>query len=149
MAITKDQLCEMSITGIHDRPIKNEKTRSCWLLYDFIEGNLNKEHINEWAGLQVSQIFNLRALLKIAGKKNIEKTFQIIQNSNSPKETAKKLSDEYGYSPVIHEVIIEMPRSELLQVQEREKEYIQLLKRREILYSYLLLLSKICDLINE
>ena len=149
MDITKDLLCELNITGIHDRPVKDGKTRSCWLLYDFIEGNLNKEHIKEWAGLQVSQIFNLRALLKIAGKKNIEKTFQIIQNSNSPKETAKKLSDEYGYSPVIHEVIIEMPRNELLQVQEKEKEYNQLLKRREVIYNSLMLLSKICDLTNE
>ena len=149
MDITKDQLCEMNITGIHDRPINDEKTRSCRLLYDFIEGNLNKEHINEWAGLQVSQIFNLRVLLKVACKKNIEKTLQIIQKSNCQKEAAKKLSDEYGYSPVIHEIIIEMPRNELLLVQEKEEEYNQLLKRREILYSSLLLLTKICDLINE
>lgn len=149
MDITKYQLCEMNITGIHDKPTSDDKTRSCQILYDFIEGNLNKEHINEWAGLQVSQIWNLRCLLRVACKKNIEKTINIIQNSNDPKEAAKKLSEEYGYSPVIHEIIIEMPRNELLLVQEKEEEYNQLLKRREILYSSLLLLTKICDLINE
>ena len=78
-----------------------------------------------------------------------KKTLNIIQNSDSPKEAAKKLSEEYGYSPAIHEVIIEMPRNELLQVQEKEKEYNQLLKRREVIYNSLMLLSKICDLTNE
>ena len=149
MDITKDLLCELNITGIHDRPVKDGKTRSCWLLYDFIEGNLNKEHIKEWAGLQVSQIFNLRVLLKVASKKNIHKTLSIIQSCNSTKEAAKKLSEEYGYSPVIHELILEMPRNELLLVQDKEEAYNQLLKRREILYSSLLHLTKICDLIND
>jgi hypothetical protein len=149
MDITKKDLLEMYVTSIHDRPIKDEKTRSCLLLYDFIEGNLNKEHINEWAGLQVSQIFNLRVLLKVASKKNIHKTLSIIQSCNSTKEAAKKLSEEYGYSPVIHEVILEMPRNELLLVQDKEEAYNQLLKRREILYSSLLHLTKICDLIND
>lgn len=149
MDITKDLLCELNITGIHDRPAKDGKTRSCWLLYDFIEGNLNKEHIKEWAGLQVSQIFNLRVLLKVASKKNIHKTLSIIQSCNSTKEAAKKLSEEYGYSPVIHEVILEMPRNELLLVQDKEEAYNQLLMRREILYSSLLHLTKICDLIND
>ena len=149
MDITKDLLCELNITGIHDRPVKDGKTRSCWLLYDLIEGNLNKEHIKEWAGLQVSQIFNLRVLLKVARKKNIHKTLSIIQSCNSTKEAAKKLSEEYGYSPVIHEVILEMPRNELLLVQDKEEAYNQLLKRREILYSSLLHLTKICDLIND
>ena len=149
MDITKDLLCELNITGIHDRPVKDGKTRSCWLLYDLIEGNLNKEHIKEWAGLQVSQIFNLRVLLKVASKKNIHKTLSIIQSCNSTKEAAKKLSEEYGYSPVIHELILEMPRNELLLVQDKEEAYNQLLKRREILYSSLLHLTKICDLIND
>lgn len=149
MDITKDQLCELKITGIHDRPANDGKARSCWLLYDFIEGNLNKKHINEWAGLQVSHIFNLRVLLKVASKKNIHKTLSIIQSCNSTKEAAKKLSEEYGYSPIIHEVILEMPRNELLLVQDKEDAYNQLLKRREILYSSLLHLTKICDLIND
>ena len=149
MDITKDLLCELNITGIHDSPVKDGKTRSCWLLYDLIEGNLNKEHIKEWAGLQVSQIFNLRVLLKVASKKNIHKTLSIIQSCNSTKEAAKKLSEEYGYSPVIHELILEMPRNELLLVQDKEEAYNQLLKRREILYSSLLHLTKICDLIND
>ena len=149
MDITKDLLCELNITDIHDRPVKDGKTRSCWLLYDLIEGNLNKERIKEWAGLQVSQIFNLRVLLKVASKKNIHKTLSIIQSCNSTKEAAKKLSEEYGYSPVIHELILEMPRNELLLVQDKEEVYNQLLKRREILYSSLLHLTKICDLIND
>jgi DNA gyrase/topoisomerase IV subunit A len=149
MDITKNDLFEMNIIDIHDRAKSRMKTRSCRILSDFIEGNLNKEHINEWVGLQVSQIFNLRTLLKVACKNNIEKTLNIIQNSDSPKEAAKKLSEEYGYSPAIHEVIIEMPRKELLLVQDKEEEYNQLLKRREVIYSSLLLVSKICDLINE
>ena len=84
-----------------------------------------------------------------SGKKNIHKTLSIIQSCNSTKEAAKKLSEEYGYSPVIHELILEMPRNELLLVQDKEEVYNQLLKRREILYSSLLHLTKICDLIND
>jgi len=149
MDITKKDLLEMNIIDIHDKAESRMKTRSCRILYDFIEGNLNKEHINEWAGLQVCLIWNLRCILRVACKKNIEKTLNIIQSSSSQKEAANKLSEEYGYSPLIHEVIIEMPRNELLQVQEKEKEYNQLLKRREVIYNSLMLLSKICDLTNE
>ena len=62
---------------------------------------------------------------------------------------AKKLSDEYMHSPEIHNYIIGMPRKDLLEVQEKEDEYKQLLKRRELLYQFLLLLTKVCDLIDE
>lgn len=139
----------MNITGVHDRPINSEKPRSCRLLYDFIEGNLNKENINEWAALQVNHIFNLKVLLKVACKKNIEKTLDIIQKTPSTKQAAKRMTEEYGYSPIIHEVLLEMPRKDLLEVQEKEDEYNRLLKRRELLYNHLLLLSKMCDLIDE
>lgn len=149
MDISKKDLLEMNIIDIHDKMVERMKPRSCRLLYDFIEGNLNKENIREWAGLQVSQIFNLKLLLKVANKENIEKTIQIIQNSNSKEDAAKKLSDEYMHSPEIHNYIIGMPRKDLLEVQEKKDEYKQLLKRRELLYQFLLLLTKVCDLIDE
>ena len=149
MDISKYDLLEMNIVDIHDKMVERMKPRSCRLLYDFVEGNLNKESIREWAGLQVSQIFNLKLLLRVANKKNIEKTIQIIENSNSKDDAAKKLSDEYMHSPEIHKYIIGMPRKDLLEVQEKEGEYKQLLKRRELLYQFLLLLTKVCDLIDE
>lgn len=149
MDILKKDLLEMNIVDIHDNMVERMKPRSCRILYDLVEGNLNKENIMEWAGLQVSQIFNLKVLLKAANKDNIEKTLQIIQNSNSKEDAAKQLSKVYRYSPAIHELIIEMPRKDLLEVQEKEAEYNQLLKRREVLYSVLLHLTKICDLIDE
>ena len=91
MNISKNYLLEMNVTDIHDRPLNDEKTRSCALLYDFIEGNLNKEHIEEWVGLEVCELFNLQALLRIANKKNIEETLQIINNSNSRDEASIRL----------------------------------------------------------
>lgn len=149
MDISKKDLLEMNIVDIHDKPVERMKPRSCRLLYDFVEGNLNKENIREWAGLQVCQIFNLKLLLRVANKENIDKTIRIIENSISNDDAAQKLSDEYMHSPEIHKFIIGMPRKDLLEVQEKEDEYKQLLKRRELLYQFLLLLTKVCDLIDE
>ncbi len=149
MDISKKDLLEMNIVDIQDKMVERMDTRSCRLLYDFIEGDLNKDNINEWARLQVNLIVNLKVLLKVANKKNIEKTIQIIQNSNSKDEAANKLSDEYGHIPDMCKYIIEMPRKDLLEVQEREDEYNELLKRREVIYSFLFQLTKVCDLIDE
>lgn len=149
MDISKKDLLEMNIVDIHDKMVERFDPRSCRLLYDFIEGNLNKDNINEWARLQVNLIVNLKVLLKVANKNNIEKTIQIIQNSNSKEEAANKLSDEYGHIPDMCKYIIEMPRKDLLEVQEKEDEYNELLKRREVIYSFLFHLTKICDLIDE
>lgn len=149
MDILKKDLLEMNIVDIQDKMVERMETRSCRLLYDFIEGNLNKDNINEWARLQVNLIVNLKVLLKVANKKNIEKTIQIIQNSNSKEEAANKLSDEYGHIPDMCKYIIEMPRKDLLEVQDKEDEYNKLLKRREVLYSFLFHLTKISDLIDE
>ena len=149
MDISKKDLLEMNIVDIHDKMVERMDSRSCRILYDFIEGNLNKESINEWAKLQVNLIVNLKVLLKVANKKNIEKTIQIIENSNSKEEAANKLSDEYGHIPEMCKYIIEMPRKELLEVQDKEDEYKQLLKRRDVIYSFFFHLTKVCDLINE
>ncbi len=74
MDISKKDLLEMNIVDIHDKMVERFDPRSCRLLYDFIEGNLNKDNINEWARLQVNLIVNLKVLLKVANKNNIEKT---------------------------------------------------------------------------
>ena len=148
MDISKKDLLEMNIVDIHDKMVERMDSRSCRILYDFIEGNLNKKSINEWAKLQVNLIVNLKVLLKVANKKNIDKTIQIIENSNSKEEAVKKLSDEYGHIPEMCKYIIEMPRENLLEVHKKEDEYKQLLKRREVVYSFLFHLTKICDLID-
>lgn len=148
MDISKKDLLEMNIVDIHDKMVERMDSHSCRILYDFIEGNLNKESINEWAKLQVNLIVNLKVLLKVANKKNIDKTIQIIENSNSKEEAVKKLSDEYGHIPEMCKYIIEMPRENLLEVHKKEDEYKQLLKRREVVYSFLFHLTKICDLID-
>ena len=146
MDISMKDLLEMNIVDIHDKMVERMDSRSCRILYDFIEGNLNKESINEWAKLQVNLIVNLKVLLKVANKKNIDKTIHIIENSNSKEEAVKKLSDEYGHIPEMCKYIIEMPRENLLEVHKKEDEYKQLLKRREVVYSFLFHLTKICDL---
>ena len=148
MDISKKDLLEMNIVDIHDKMVERMDSRSCRILYDFIEGNLNKESINEWAKLQVNLIVNLKVLLKVANKKNIDKTIHIIENSNSKEEAVKKLSDEYGHIPEMCKYIIKMPRENLLEVHKKEDEYKQLLKRREVVYSFLFHLTKICDLID-
>ena len=147
MDISKKDLLEMNIVDIHDKMVERMDSRSCRILYDFIEGNLNKESINEWAKLQVNLIVNLKVLLKVANKKNIDKTIQIIENSNSKEEAVKKLSDEYGHIPEMCKYIIEMPRENLLEVHKKEDEYKQLLKRREVVYSFLFHLTVCCPLI--
>ena len=45
MDITKNDLLEMNmnITDIHEKCESRTKFRSCRILYDFIEGELNKE----------------------------------------------------------------------------------------------------------
>lgn len=148
MDISMKDLLEMNIVDIHDKMVERMDSRSCRILYDFIEGNLNKESINEWAKLQVNLIVNLKVLLKVANKMNIDKTIHIIENSNSKEEAVKKLSDEYGHIPEMCKYIIEMPRENLLEVHKKEDEYKQLLKRREVVYSFLFHLTKICDLID-
>ena len=120
MDISKKDLLEMNIVDIHDKMVERMDSRSCRILYDFIEGNLNKESINEWAKLQVNLIVNLKVLLKVANKKNIDKTIQIIENSNSKEEAVKKLSDEYGHIPEMCKYIIEMPRENLLEVHKKD-----------------------------
>ena len=149
MDILMNDLLEMNIVDIHDKMVDRMEPRNCRILYDFIEGNLNKENINEWARLQVHLIVNLKILLNVANKKNINKTIQIIENSKSKEVAAKKLSDEYGHLPEMQKYIIEMPREDLLEVQEKEDEYNKLLKRREVIYSFFYHLTKICDLIEE
>ena len=42
MDITKKDLLEMNITDIHENCESHTKFRSCRILYDFIEGDLNK-----------------------------------------------------------------------------------------------------------
>ena len=149
MDISMNDLLEMNIVDVHDKMVDRIGACSCRILYDFIEGNLNRENINEWAKLQVVLMVNLKVLLKVANKKNIEKTIQIIENSNSKEEAAKKLSDEYGHLPEMCKFIIEMPRKDLLEVHDKEDEYKQLLKRRDVLYSFFFHLTKVCDLIEE
>ena len=40
MDISKKDLLEMNIVDIHDKMVERMDSRSCRILYDFIEGNL-------------------------------------------------------------------------------------------------------------
>lgn len=146
MDILMKDLLEMNITDIHDNAEKIKKTRSCRILYDFIIGELNKEHIDEWVGLEVNELFNLQALLKIANKKNIDETLEIINSSNSREETSIRLQKRYGYSKIVHERNLELPLSVLIEVQNKEEQYHKAIMRRKILFTFLNLLSTISDL---
>ena len=131
MDISKKDLLEMNIVDIHDKMVERMKPRSCRLLYDFIEGNLNKENIREWAGLQVSQIFNLKLLLKVANKENIEKTIQIIQNSNSKEDAAKKLMDVLGLDEIGARCVVDQRLSALTGIRiDAQKECIEFFEKR-------------------
>ncbi len=78
-------------------------SRNCRILYDFAVGELNREHIDEWVGLEVCELFNLQALLRIANKKHIDETLEIINSSNSREEASTRLQKRYGFSKIVHE----------------------------------------------
>ena len=146
MDITKNDLLEMNITDIHDNAERRKKNRSCRILYDFIEGELNKEHIKEWAGLEVCELFNLQALLRIANKNDIDETLEIINSSNSREEASNRLQKRYGFSKIVHERNLELPLSVLTDVQNKEEEYHKAIMRRKLLFTFLQLLSTTSDL---
>jgi len=146
MDITKKDLLEMNITDIHDNCESHTKFRSCRILYDFIEGDLNKEHIDEWAKLEVCELWNLQALLRVGCKKHIEETLEIINSSNNREEASIKLQERYGFPKIVHERNLELPLSVLTEVQNKEEEYNKAIMRRKLLFNFLLLLSTTSDL---
>ena len=146
MDITKNDLLEMNITDIHENCESHTKFRSCRILYDFIEGDLNKEHIDEWAKLEVCELWNLQALLKVACKKHIEETLEIINSSNNREEASIRLEKRYGFPKIVHERNLELPLCVLTDVQNKEEEYHKAIMRRKLLFNFLQLLSTTSDL---
>ncbi len=141
MDITKKDLLEMNITDIHANAEKFTKAYSCAILHDFIDGSLNKEHIDEWVGLEVCELFNLQALLKVACKEHIAETLEIINNSNTKEQASVMLQKRFGYSRIIHERNLELPLNILTEVQNKEKEYHKAIIRRKLLLNLMQLLS--------
>ena len=146
MDITKNDLLEMNITDIHEKCESRTKFRSCRILYDFIEGDLNKEHIDEWAKLEVCELWNLQALLKVGCEKHIEETLEIINSSNNREEASIRLEKRYGFSRIVHERNLELPLFVLTEVQNKEEEYHKAIMRRKLLFNFLQLLSTTSDL---
>lgn len=146
MDITKKDLLEMNITDIHENCESHTKFRSCRILYDFIEGDLNKEHIDEWAKLEVCELWNLQALLKVGCEKHIEETLEIINSSNNREEASIRLEKRYGFSRIVHERNLELPLFVLTEVQNKEEEYHKAIMRRKLLFNFLQLLSTTSDL---
>ena len=108
------------------------ETLSCRMIYDLIEGHINKRHIMEWCTIQLREMLFMKALLLVAGKENIDATIRIIR-CGTPGEVIEQLQAKYGIRTYYLERILDMGLSELRRVQT-EKEIIQKsIKRRKLL----------------
>ena len=68
MEITKKELQELRIKDVF---VTEGETLSCRMIYDLIEGHINKRHIMEWCTIQLREMLFMKALLLVAGKENI------------------------------------------------------------------------------
>ena len=119
MEITKKELLELRVKDVF---VTEGETLSCRMIYDLIEGHINKRHIMEWCTIQLREMLFMKALLLVAGKENI-----------TPGEVIEKLQAKYGIRTYYLERILDMGLSELRRVQT-EKEIIQKsIKRRKLL----------------
>ena len=129
MEITKKELLELRVKDVF---VTEGETLSCRMIYDLIEGHINKRHIMEWCTIQLREMLFMKALLLVAGKENIDATIRIIR-SGTPDEVIEKLQAKYGIRTYYLERILDMGLSELRRVQT-EKEIIQKsIKRRKLL----------------
>ena len=69
MEITKKELQELRIKDVF---VTEGETLSCRMIYDLIEGHINKRHIMEWCTIQLREMLFMKALLLVAGKENIK-----------------------------------------------------------------------------
>ena len=129
MEITKKELQELRIKDVF---VTEGETLSCRMIYDLIEGHINKRHIMEWCTIQLREMLFMKALLLVAGKENIDATIRIIR-CGTPGEVIEQLQAKYGIRTYYLERILDMGLSELRRVQT-EKEIIQKsIKRRKLL----------------
>lgn len=129
MEITKKELLELRVKDVF---VTEGETLSCRMIYDLIEGHINKRHIMEWCTIQLREMLFMKALLLVAGKENIDATIRVIRCC-TPDEVIEKLQAKYGIRTYYLERILDMGLSELSRVQT-EKEIIQKsIKRRKLL----------------
>lgn len=129
MEITKKELLELRVKDVF---VTEGGNLSCRMIYDLIEGHINKRHIMEWCTIQLREMLFMKALLLVAGKENIDATIRIIR-CGTPGEVIEKLQAKYGIRTYYLERILDMGLSELRRVQT-EKEIIQKsIKRRKLL----------------
>ena len=129
MEITKKELLELRVKDVF---VTEGETLSCRMIYDLIEGHINKRHIMEWCTIQLREMLFMKALLLVAGKENIDATIGIIR-CGTPGEVIEQLQAKYGIRTYYLERILDMGLSELRRVQT-EKEIIQKsIKRRKLL----------------
>ena len=129
MEITKKELLELRVKDVF---VTEGETLSCRMIYDLIEGHINKRHIMEWCTIQLREMLFMKALLLVAGKENIDATIRIIR-CGTPGEVIEQLHAKYGIRTYYLERILDMGLSELRRVQT-EKEIIQKsIKRRKLL----------------
>ncbi len=129
MEITKKELLELRVKDVF---VTEGENLSCRMIYDLIEGHINKRHIMEWCTIQLREMLFMKALLLVAGKENIDATIRIIR-CGTPGEVIEQLQAKYGIRTYYLERILDMDLSELRRVQT-EKEIIQKsIKRRKLL----------------
>ena len=129
MEITKKELLELRVKDVF---VTEGETLSCRMIYDLIEGHINKRHIMEWCTIQLREMLFMKALLLVAGKENIDATIRIIR-CGTPGEVIEQLQAKYGIRTYYLERILDMGLSELRRVRT-EKEIIQKsTKRRKLL----------------
>lgn len=129
MEITKKELQELRVKDVF---VTEGKTLSCRMIYDLIEGHINKRHIMEWCTIQLREMLFLKSLLLVAGKDTIEATMTIIRSS-TPDNVVDNLQAEYGIRAYYLERILSMELSELTHVQVEKEKIQKSIKRRKLL----------------
>lgn len=129
MEITKKELQELRIKDVF---VTEGETLSCRMIYDLIEGHINKRHIMEWCTIQLREMLFMKALLLVAGKENIDATIGIIRCGTSS-EVIEKLQAKYGIRTYYLERIFDMGLSKLSRVQIEKEKIQESIKRRKLL----------------
>ena len=75
MEITKKELQELRIKDVF---VTEGETLSCRMIYDLIEGHINKRHIMEWCTIQLREMLFMKALLLVAGKKTLTQQLELL-----------------------------------------------------------------------
>ena len=142
MEITKKELLELRVKDVF---VTEGENLSCRMIYDLIEGHINKRHIMEWCTIQLREMLFMKALLLVAGKENIDATIKIIKCC-TPGEVIEKLQAKYGIRSYYLERILDMGLSELSRVQIEKKKIQMSIKRRKLLVVMLRWLMETSDI---